>query len=180
MSNKALFLDRDGIINEDRSYVYRIEDFVFMEGVFDVLRCAQLRDYRLVVITNQAGIGRGYYTEKDFHRLNTWMLKQLKIENIVIDKVYYCPYHPIHGIGKYQKESGCRKPAPGMIVQAAAELNLDVSQSVLLGDKESDIEAGRRAKISTNILLKSPRYFQYDTQADQVIDTLQEAKQFLL
>lgn len=179
MSNKALFLDRDGIINEDRSYVYRIEDFAFTEGIFEVLRYARSKHYRLVIITNQAGIGRGYYTEADFHHLNSWMLTQLEKESIVIDKVYYCPYHPTHGIGKYRRESDCRKPAPGMITQAVAELNLDVSQSVLLGDKESDIEAGRRAQVGTNVLLKSPRYFKNSTQADRVVDTLPEVKQFL-
>lgn len=179
MNQKALFLDRDGIINEDRGYVYRIEDFVFTEGVFDVLRYAQARGYRLVVITNQAGIGRGYYTEEDFQRLTTWMLSQLKEEGILIDKVYYCPFHPTRGIGKYRKESECRKPAPGMIMQAAEELDLDVSRSVLVGDKESDIEAGRRANVKTTVLLKSPRYFQNDTQADRVVDTLREVKQFL-
>ena len=179
MKEKALFLDRDGVINEEKNYVYRTEDFVFMDGIFELLRHARSLDYRLVVITNQAGIARGYYSEADFHHLNDWMIAQLERQDVVIDQVYFCPDHPVHGLGKYKKDSGCRKPAPGMILRAVEELAVDVSQSVLVGDKESDIEAGCRAGVGKTILLKSNRYPSDSTKADRVVETLHEINHLL-
>lgn len=176
---KALFLDRDGVINEEKNYVHRIEDFAFMDGVFELLSYAQSLNYLLIVITNQAGIARGYYTEKDFHRLNEWMLTQFKVKGIQIERVYFCPYHPTHGIGEYKKDSDFRKPAPGMILQASRELGVDLTRSVLIGDKESDIEAGLRAGIKKNILLKSDRYEHRNTKATHSIDQLAQAKPLL-
>ena len=174
MKAKALFLDRDGVINEERDYVHRTEDFVFMDGIFSLLRYAQSQDYRLVVITNQAGIARGYYSEEVFHGLTDWMIEQFARRDVRIDRVYFCPYHATHGQGKYLRDSPCRKPAPGMILQAVEELRIDVARSVLVGDKESDIEAGRRAGVGNNILLKSSRYVGASTQADRVVNTLNE------
>jgi D-glycero-D-manno-heptose 1,7-bisphosphate phosphatase len=155
MKNKALFLDRDGVINVDKNYVYRVEDFEFIDGIFDVLRFFQERGYLLIIITNQAGIGRGYYTEEDFHRLNTWMLGVFKDKGIIINKVYYCPYHKEHGIGQYKRDSYDRKPNPGMILKAVKDFNIDLSKSILIGDKESDIEAGINAGIPKNILINN-------------------------
>ncbi len=175
MNKKALFLDRDGVINEEKNYVHRIEDFEFMEGIFDLLSHAQSLNYLLVVITNQAGIARAYYTEKDFHILNNWMLGEFNSKGISINKVYYCPYHPTHGIGEYKQDSEFRKPGPGMILQAEKELHINLSQSTLIGDKESDIEAGRRAGIGQNILLKPRRSSIENTQADRTIAGLAEA-----
>ena len=91
---KALFLDRDGVINKEKNYLYKIEDFEFIDGVFDTCRYFQDLGYLIIVITNQAGIARGKYTEKDFEILTTWMLKEFEKENITISKVYYCPHHP--------------------------------------------------------------------------------------
>ncbi len=179
MNRKALFLDRDGIINEEKDYVHKIEDFEFMAGIFEVLRHAQASGYLLIVVTNQAGIARGYYSEEDFHSLNNWMIGRFQEKGIKIDKVYYCPYHPTHGIGKYLKDSEFRKPGPGMIQQAAKEFGIDPAQSLLVGDKESDIEAGKTAGIGKNILLKSSRYDGWGTKADTVIENLQEVIPFL-
>lgn len=151
MANKALFLDRDGVINIEKNYVYKIEDFEFVEGIFEVMLGFQAKGYLLFVITNQAGIGRGYYTDDDFHKLNTWMLKELSAKNICVEKVYYSPYHAEFGLGDYKKDSECRKPNPGMILQAMREYDLDLKQSVLIGDKQSDIEAGERAGVRMNI-----------------------------
>jgi D-glycero-D-manno-heptose 1,7-bisphosphate phosphatase len=138
----ALFLDRDGVINVDHGYVSRPEDFEPIEGIFDLCREAQRQGYLIIVITNQAGIGRGYYTEADFEALTTWMIGRFEEEGIAIADVYHCPFHPEHGIGPYKADTACRKPHPGMLLQAAAEHGIDLAGSVLVGDKPSDIQAG--------------------------------------
>lgn len=150
---KALFLDRDGVINVEKNYVYRIEDFEFVEGIFELCRCAQELDFRLVIITNQAGIARGFYTVQDYEKLTAWMLEQFSLQKVHIDRTYYCPFHPTAGIGIYRRSSLDRKPSPGMILRAKEDLNLDLSMSALIGDKRSDIEAGQSAGIGNNILL---------------------------
>ncbi|MED0676150.1 HAD family hydrolase [Aneurinibacillus thermoaerophilus] len=155
MKNKALFLDRDGVINVEKNYVHKIEDFEFMDGIFETLRYFQEKGYLLIIITNQAGIGRGYYTEEQFHILNDWMLSEFEKEGIYITKVYYCPYHPEHGIGKYKRDSFDRKPNPGMILKSQKEFNIDLSKSILVGDKESDIQAGKRAGVNVNIIFSN-------------------------
>jgi D-glycero-D-manno-heptose 1,7-bisphosphate phosphatase len=156
---KALFLDRDGVINVEKNYVYRIEDFEFMPGIFDLCAQAQALGYCLVVITNQAGIARGYYSEADYQRLTDWMLGEFRARGITIDRVYHCPYHPTEGIGAYRRDSFHRKPNPGMILDARDALGLDLSRSVLVGDKDSDIEAGRAAGVRYNLkLVPSGKY----------------------
>jgi D-glycero-D-manno-heptose 1,7-bisphosphate phosphatase len=152
---KALFLDRDGVINVETCYVHRREDFHFQEGIFELCRAAQELDYLLVVVTNQAGIARGYYTELDYLRLTEWMIGQFAEERVQIARVYYCPYHPIHGVGKYKRDSPDRKPNPGMLLRAGADFNLDLQSSVLIGDQLSDIQAGKAAGVETTILLGS-------------------------
>ena len=152
--NKALFLDRDGVINEDAGYVCLPEDFRFIGGIFELCRTAQGLGYLIIVITNQAGIARGYYSEDDFHSLNEWMLMEFRKQGVGITAVYHCPYHPDCGIGKYKAESFDRKPEPGMIFRARDEHGIDLSSSVLIGDKDSDVEAGRRAGVGRNLLLR--------------------------
>jgi D-glycero-D-manno-heptose 1,7-bisphosphate phosphatase len=151
--DKALFLDRDGVINKEKNYVYRIEDFEFITGIFDLCLRAQELGFRLFVITNQAGIARGYYTTADYETLTTWMLDEFSSQDIHIEHVYYCPFHPTAGIGNYQRDSIDRKPNPGMILQARESFNLDLPGSVLVGDKVSDIEAGRAGGVGYNVLL---------------------------
>lgn len=150
---KALFLDRDGVINVEKNYVYCIDDFEFLPGIFELCALAQRLGFLLVVITNQAGIGRGFYSEADFQQLTSWMLAQFQARGISIEQVYHCPYHPTAGIGEYRQESFYRKPNPGMISRARDELGLDLSRSVLVGDKDSDIMAGRAAGIKHNLKL---------------------------
>ena len=179
MNQKALFLDRDGVINEEKNYVHRVEDFEFMDGIFELLAHAQSLNYLLIVITNQAGIARGYYTERDFHKLNDWMVDQFKEKGVHINQVYFCPFHPTHGLDEYKKESEFRKPGPGMILQAQKELNVNLPQSVLIGDKESDIEAGLKAGVGKTILLKSDRYKAENTKASLKVNTLKEIKPHL-
>ena len=149
---RALFLDRDGVINIDHGYVYLQEQFEFVTGIFELCRKAVESGYLIFVVTNQAGIGRGYYTEQQFHECTDWMCNQFLIQGIKIEHVYFCPSHPEYGLNDYKYESFFRKPQPGMILQAADEYNLDLSVSVLVGDKESDIQAGMSAGVGSNIL----------------------------
>ncbi|BCD67616.1 D-glycero-beta-D-manno-heptose 1,7-bisphosphate 7-phosphatase [Nitratiruptor sp. YY09-18] len=148
--HKAVFLDRDGVINVDKGYVGNIENFEFIDGVLESLRRLQQRGFKLIIITNQSGIGRGYYTLKDFQKLTKFMLQNLRDEGITIDGVYFCPHHP-------DEKCSCRKPAPGMIMQAAKEHEIDLSSSWLIGDKMSDIEAAKNAGIPNTILLQNKR-----------------------
>ena len=153
MNTKALFLDRDGVINVEKNYVFRIEDFEFVPGIFDLCRAAHDAGFVPIVITNQAGIGRGYYTEDDFQRITVWMLDQFTLRGIRIGRVYHCPFHPTAGIGEYRRESFDRKPNPGMILKARDDFTLDLANSVLVGDKDSDLEAGRAAGVGRNLKL---------------------------
>jgi D-glycero-D-manno-heptose 1,7-bisphosphate phosphatase len=179
VSGRALFLDRDGVINRDDGYVSRKEDFVFLDGIFELVRGAKAAGYRCIVITNQAGIGRGYYTEDDFARLSAWMQGVFEAEGAPIDKVYFCPTHPEHGVGKYKTESEFRKPNPGMIVAAQREFNLDLQSSLLVGDKESDIQAGARAGVGMNLLVCDEGTFPGSTLANAIIHNPREAIHFL-
>ena len=165
-SNKALFLDRDGVINVGGEYVHSREAFQFQNGIFELCRAAQGLGYLLVVVTNQAGIARGYYTETEFLELTNWMTEQFANQQIHIARVYYCPYHPIHGIGQYRRDSPDRKPKPGMLLRARQELNLDLTSSVLIGDNVSDIQAGKVAGVAITILLRS-RLADGEPQIDQ-------------
>ena len=153
MADRALFLDRDGVINIDKGYVYRIEDFEFIDGIFELGQRAITLGYRIFVVTNQAGIGRGYYTEADFRSLTDWMLRQFAAAGVEIAKVYHCPSHPQQGVGQYRRESFFRKPNPGMLLAARDEFSLDLSRSALVGDKVSDIQAGTAAGVGLNVLL---------------------------
>ncbi|GLU30204.1 D,D-heptose 1,7-bisphosphate phosphatase [Trinickia caryophylli] len=153
MARPALFLDRDGVINVDKHYVHRREDFEFVEGIFDLCAHAMTAGMALVVVTNQAGIGRGYYTEREFHDLTEWMRGRFTAHGVTLDAVYFCPFHPEHGLGRYKTESCDRKPNPGMIVRACSDLRLDPARSALVGDKPSDIAAGRAAGVGKTILL---------------------------
>lgn len=179
MLNSAVFLDRDGVINHNYGYVYKREEFVFMEGIFDLARLAHNLNYKLVVITNQAGIARGYYTEDQFHCLTNWMCKQFSLAGAPIEKVYFSPYHPTAGLGKYLKDDFSRKPNPGMILQAQEELSINLSSSVLVGDSVSDIEAGNIAGIGTNLLLTSELTTNMGRINYNIISTLIEAKSYL-
>jgi D-glycero-D-manno-heptose 1,7-bisphosphate phosphatase len=151
--NKAFFLDRDGVINTELDYVSTAESFHFINGVFDACRIILSQGYQIIVITNQSGIARGYYTLSQFSELNAWMLREFKKERIDVTEVYFCPHHAIAGLGAYKVECECRKPKPGMILKAKNEHNIDLAQSVLVGDHVSDIEAGENAGIGSLFLV---------------------------
>ena len=146
MKTKAVFLDRDGVINEEKGYVHKIEDFHFFSYTFSALKKIPKR-YKKIIITNQSGISRGMYSQTDFEKLNSWMLSKLEENEIKIDKVYFCPHHP-------DKNCLCRKPKTGLLMQAQKEFNLDLKNSWLIGDKTSDILAGKNAGCKT-ILVKT-------------------------
>lgn len=150
---RAAFLDRDGVINVDRGYVYRAEDFEFVSGVFEGASMLQRLGFALVVISNQSGIGRGLYSESDLLTLNAWMIQQFEQRSIHVDGVFYCPHHPTEALGRYRCECDCRKPAPGMLRRAAHELNLDLKRSAIFGDRESDLQAGANAGVPLRYLL---------------------------
>ena len=151
--SRALFLDRDGVINEEVGYLVRSQDVRFVPGLFPLLRTALELGYQLVVVTNQSGIARGLYTEADFHTLMDWMRAELSREGILLAGVYHCPYHPEHGTGAFRREHPDRKPGPGMLLRAAADFSLDLSGSLLVGDRCSDIAAGNAAGLRQAFLL---------------------------
>jgi D-glycero-D-manno-heptose 1,7-bisphosphate phosphatase len=149
----ALFLDRDGVVNIDYGYVHRVDQISFVDGIFALCRAARQQGFRTVVVTNQAGIGRGLYSEAEFALLMSWMKSRFIDAGATIDAVYYCPHHPEHGLGAFRRRCSCRKPEPGLLLQAQRDLSLDFSQSILIGDKMSDIEAARRVNIARRFLL---------------------------
>jgi D-glycero-D-manno-heptose 1,7-bisphosphate phosphatase len=153
--SRALFLDRDGVINVDHGYVCTPERTEFIDGIFELCRAAKQADHLLVVITNQAGIARGYYSEREFLEYMDWMRMIFEQRGVALDAVYYCPHHPTEGVGDYRCECACRKPAPGMILCAQHDLGLDLARSTLVGDKESDVEAGRVAGVGSCIKIKT-------------------------
>jgi D-glycero-D-manno-heptose 1,7-bisphosphate phosphatase len=157
----ALFLDRDGVINVDRGYVHRPDQFEFLPGIFELARfwTNELRG-SIVVVTNQSGIGRGYFDEGAYVDLTRWMCARFEAERSMIAANYHCPYHPVHGVGAYCRDHPWRKPNPGMILQAATDRGLDLETSVLVGDKMSDIQAGAAAGVGLRILLGTPAHAQ--------------------
>lgn len=150
MLSKALFLDRDGVINIEKNYIYKISDFEFIDGVFETCKYFQDKGYLIIIITNQAGIARDLYTKDDFNILTDWMLEKFNKECIKITDVYYCPHHP-----KFTGECQCRKPNPGMILDAQKKYNIKLDDSILVGDKISDINAGINAGITKNYLIST-------------------------
>ena len=136
--NKALFLDRDGIINEDVGYAHKPDQIRFCRGIFRLCRAALEKGYLLIVITNQAGVAKGHYKEKDVQDLHHWISGQFSLRNIAITAFYYCPYHINGTVPEYRTDSDCRKPKPGMFIKAAADHSIDLSKSLMVGDKASD------------------------------------------
>lgn len=149
----ALFLDRDGVINTDFGYVHTPECTEWIDGIFELCQRAQAMGLSIVVVTNQAGIARGYYSQAQFEQYSRWMVDQFRQREVDILAVYHCPHHPEFGIGTLKTECDCRKPRPGMILQAAREHGLDLSRSALLGDKVSDIQAAASARVGLRVLL---------------------------
>ncbi|MFV0516158.1 MAG: D-glycero-alpha-D-manno-heptose-1,7-bisphosphate 7-phosphatase [Aminipila sp.] len=139
MKKKAFFLDRDGTIIIDKGYLDDPKDIEFIEGIPELLIQIKSKGYLLVIISNQSGVARGYFDEENVQMINSTLKEKLINEyDLAIDGIYYCPHHPDKGHGKYRQECDCRKPKPGMVLQAIKDLDIDVSQSVMVGDKDSD------------------------------------------
>ena len=151
----AAFIDRDGVINEERGFVHRIADFAFVPGSVEALRRLRAAGLRLVVITNQSGIARGLYSEADFHELNAYMSERLSEAGVIVDSVQYCPHLPDALVARYRLDCECRKPRAGMLLAAAHEINIDTAASILVGDRKADIEAGRAAGVGRCYLVRS-------------------------
>jgi len=165
---KALFLDRDGVINVEKDYLYKVEDFEFIDGIFDLITYYQQLDYKIFVVTNQSGIARNYYSEDDLNNLTQWMVSEFLKHNIKIEKVYSCPHHPdISG------KCSCRKPKPGMIIEAANSYDIDLEHSIMIGDKERDIEAGLNAGIKETYLFDESKTVT-NSKATKIVSKLED------
>ena len=165
---KALFLDRDGVINIEKNYLYKKEDFEFIEGIFELCSFYQKLGYLIFVVTNQSGIARGYYTQENFEFLSEWMIEEFLNEKILISKVYNCPHHP-----KITGECSCRKPNPGMLLQANNEFNIDLVNSIMIGDKERDIQAALNAGLKTTYLYDVDRTIN-SSKATKIVSSLNQ------
>ena len=147
MPNKAIFFDRDGTLNVDVHYLHDPAAFVWIPGAVDAVRFANAHGYLVIVITNQSGVARGYFGEADVQRLHNWMNEDLRAHGAWIDAFYYCPHHPDGADAMYRQECGCRKPAPGMILRALREHDIDPHASLLIGDGARDVQAAERAGV---------------------------------
>ena len=156
--NRAIFLDRDGVIVKDNGYVHKIEDLYIIDGAVEAIKNLNSAGFLVIVISNQAGIARGYFREEDAEKFNNEIIKRLKQLGAYINAVYFCPHHPTEGkIKKYSIVCDCRKPAPGMILKAAKDHKIDLRYSWMIGDRNSDIEAGKNAGCNTLMIGKDTK-----------------------
>ncbi|MFD2097561.1 D-glycero-beta-D-manno-heptose 1,7-bisphosphate 7-phosphatase [Corallincola platygyrae] len=171
---KAVFLDRDGVINVDHGYVHEIASFEFVEGVLDAARNLYQQGYLLVVVTNQSGIARGYYDESQFHQLTEWMKSEFQKAGAPLTAVYCCPHHPKGEIAKYAIECQCRKPEPGMLKRAADEHNISLGSSYMVGDKADDMRAAIAAGLKGQFLVRTGKSVTKEGAelASEVVDSL--------
>ena len=171
---KGAFIDRDGVIIEERGYAHQVEDLALLPGSVEALRGLQAAGFLLVVITNQSGIARGLYTEADYLAFTEFMQEQLLAAGVRLDSVQYCPHLPDARVPRYRADCDCRKPRPGMLLRAMAALDIDGGNSLLVGDRASDVAAGRAAGVARCFLVRSGNelHAQDLTLADAVYDDL--------
>lgn len=166
------------MINIDHGYVYRPDDFEFVPGIFDLVRHARGNGFGVIVVTNQSGIGRGYYSEEEFASLTQWMHDRFVDEDAALDHVFHCPFHPDAKLEQYRAVHPWRKPAPGMLLAAAQQFNIDLPGSVLIGDKATDMQAAEAAGVGTKLLFGSDMVDGLVPTA--VLETLADAKRWLV
>ena len=170
MTIKTIFLDRDGVINKEVEYLHCIEDCIFINGIFESCKYLQQLGYQIIIITNQSGIQRGYYSDKDFQILTEWMLGQFTEKGVSLLDVFYCPHGP-------KSNCSCRKPKSGMLIEAQIKYNIDMENSWMIGDKETDILAASQAGIKNTILLNdSYRKIESNSTARFIINSLTQSK----
>lgn len=179
----AVFLDRDGTINVEKEYLYRIEDFEFILGAPEAIKMLKAAGYLVVVVTNQSGVARGYYSLEEVERLHVHIQCELKKHNTCVDAFYVCSHHPTEGIGEYKKDCGCRKPKPGMLRNAADDLGIDFGRSWIVGDKLSDLRAG--FKVGVKSLLVTTGYGlsekkQADSSEQKFFPNILDAAKFII
>lgn len=181
MGKAAVFLDRDGVINVDTGYVYEVDDFQFIDGVIEALLKLKQKGYLLVVVTNQSGIARGYFTEDQFMNLTEWMDWSLADRGVDLDGIYFCPHHPTEGSDPYRQACMCRKPGPDMLLDAATALNIDLAISYMVGDKTSDMKAAVAAGVGHKVLVKTGKVLTEEgiALADDVYPSLAEFAEML-
>jgi len=171
---KVIFLDRDGVINQEKNYLYKAEDFIFIDGVFDACRQFQELGFKIIIVTNQSGIGRGYYNTDDFDKLNIWVLNKFKQQGVDILDVFYCPHAP-------KDDCECRKPKPGMLLSAQKTHNITMQNSWMIGDKENDISAANKAGIKNTILVRSGHKInEKKSKAQFILDSISQSKAIIL
>ena len=171
MTIKTIFLDRDGVINKEINYLHKIEDFEFINGVFEACQYLENLNYKIIITTNQSGISRGYYTENDFQKITKWMLSQFNNNNIDILDVIHCPHLP-------SDFCDCRKPKPGMLLSAETKHNIDMENSWMIGDKENDIKAANNAGIINTILVKSGHEIdELNSKSKFILDSIKDIHQ---
>jgi len=176
---RALFLDRDGVVNHEVGYLHRAEEVRFVDGIFSLCRTAARLGYKLIVVTNQAGIARGYYAEADFEELMRWMRSALRTEGVELDAVYFCPFHPVHGVGEYKREHEDRKPGTGMLRRGANEFDLSLAESVMVGDRCTDIAAANAAGLRQAFLISGTEQ-PHCEGTYLTVDSLGEVEQWLI
>lgn len=176
--DKVIFLDRDGTINEEVNYLHKPGDLRILPGVPEAIKTLRDGGFKIVVVTNQAGVARGYYSCRDVDLLHEYLNQQLEKSGAWIDRFYYCPHHPVHGIGEYKQACHCRKPETGMFEQAGQEYDVDKEHSYMIGDKLLDVEAGNRYGVH-GILVgtgygRQIHQEQLEKQEDVIYDVYQE------
>ena len=170
MSIKVVFLDRDGVINEEVGYLHKIKDFKFINGVMDSCNYFLSLGYQIIVVTNQSGIGRGLYKEEDFQIVSEWMLGKFEQQGVSILDVFFCPHGP-------DDDCYCRKPKPGLFIDAKEKYDIDMNKSWMIGDKEADIESANNAGISQTILVRSGHKINEEkTRATYTLDSILDAQ----
>ena len=157
--NRAVFFDRDGVLNEDSEYLFEIEKFKWIDGAREAIKLCNDKNFLAIVVTNQSGVARGFFSEEDVEKLHNFMQEDLKNFSAHIDAFYYCPHHPESKIEKYKKICNCRKPKPGMILQAAKDFNIDLKNSILFGDRQRDIDSAKNAGIKAGIFFEGGNLF---------------------
>ncbi len=184
--NRAVFLDRDGTINEEMGYINHISRFKMFPFVPGAIRLLNKAGYKVFVITNQSGVARGYFDEQLLARVHNLLLTAVENEKAIIEKIYYCPHHPDEGRAPYKKECNCRKPKTGMIEKARSEFDIDLNHSFMVGDRYKDVEFGKRAGLKTIMVMTGYGIGEYTYQSRQwpsqpnyIFDNLFEAAKFL-